>query len=117
MILDGFNNPGYSGAPIFIQYQGQVVPFGVVSAYRHEVVGHSSVYKLIDGEEQALPDTYVKPNSGMIYAHYWDRVTRLLPKLNTRNPTVAEEDMQTTIAEAEAIGWTIRSYQDITAKK
>ena len=67
MLLDGFNNPGYSGGPVFtVGLDGKPALAGVISGYRFEIESHGAIYqKNPDGQETALPDLYVKPNSGM----------------------------------------------------
>ena len=66
-ILDGFNNPGFSGGPVYITNGDKTSLIGMISGYRIEKIGHSRVYKKDDqGTEEAVPDIYVKPNSGMI---------------------------------------------------
>lgn len=108
MILDGFNNPGYSGAPVFAHTdEGHLVPVAVISGYRYEAQSHAAVYKVVDGDEMALPDTYVKPNSGMIYALPWGCVLDALTRLTKRNPNVADADLPTVRASARALGWNI----------
>lgn len=87
MIFDGFNNPGYSGSPIYVEDNGHLRPMAVVSGYRHELSSHGGVYREKgDGDEERLPDVYVKPNSGMIYAYSWGYVQAILADLKTRNP-------------------------------
>lgn len=68
-VLDGFNNPGYSGGPVYCcGDDGKAKFFGVVSGYRYETESHSLLYKKnSSGEFEPLPDYMVKLNSGMIY--------------------------------------------------
>jgi hypothetical protein len=68
-VLDGFNNPGYSGGPVFCCGEdGEPKLFGVISGYRWESEAHSKVYKKNEqGEFEPLEDYIVRPNSGMIY--------------------------------------------------
>lgn len=108
MILDGFNNPGYSGAPVFaMSADGRLVPVAVVSGYRFESASHAAVYRKVDGEEIQLPDTYVKPNSGMIYACPWAAVSKALGRLLLRNPVLPEEAFAATRASARQLGWDV----------
>jgi hypothetical protein len=86
MVLDGFNNPGYSGGPVYVEGNGGLVPWAVISGYRYEVPSHASVFRTVAGMEEQVPDHYVKPNSGMIYAYSWGYVLDILKTLVTRNP-------------------------------
>lgn len=87
MILDGFNNPGYSGSPVYIaDGPNMLVPWAVISGYRHESAAHGGVFKKVGGIEEQVPDVYVKANSGMIVAESWSHVTDALKLLPTRNP-------------------------------
>ena len=69
-ILDGFNNPGYSGGPIYgCGADGLPKLFGVISGYRHEAETHSKVYCRNEvGEIEQASQYFVQANSGMIYA-------------------------------------------------
>jgi S1-C subfamily serine protease len=108
MILDGFNNPGYSGAPVFaMSDEGHLVPVAVISGYRFESVSHASVFRSVDGEEHQLPDTYVKPNSGMIYAYPWAAVLEALSRLSLRNPVLPDHAMAETRESARKLGWNV----------
>jgi hypothetical protein len=87
MILDGFNNPGYSGSPVYIEYQGHLVPFGVISGYRSEKASHGALFRSAGhGGEEAVPGVWVRSNSGMIEAVPWMYVEEIVQKLQTRNP-------------------------------
>lgn len=88
VILDGFNNPGYSGGPVYIasEIAQQVSLFAVISGYRHEKIEHSKVYTTSGGSEAEIPGTYAKINSGMIYATGINYLNELIPQLKTRNP-------------------------------
>ncbi|WP_156443415.1 serine protease [Erythrobacter sp. CCH5-A1] len=68
-VLDGFNNPGYSGGPVYsCGDDGRPAFFGIISSYRYETESHSLVYKKNEqGEYEPLQDYIVRPNSGMIY--------------------------------------------------
>jgi len=67
-ILDGFNNPGYSGSPVYARSKSESTAlFGVVSSYRPERRTHGQIYRQFPGcDEEVIPDIYTKPNSGMI---------------------------------------------------
>ncbi|RWM89150.1 MAG: hypothetical protein EOR84_25270 [Mesorhizobium sp.] len=70
MVLDGFNNPGYSGGPVYCQdSSGGNALVGVVSGYRFEKSTHGKVFRRYpDGREEEIPDIFIKPNSGMVQA-------------------------------------------------
>lgn len=91
LILDGFNNPGYSGAPVIQPREdGRVGIVGIVTSYRVEQGGHASVYeRSLDGAVNVHPSLFVRPNSGMIYVVSAAEIKRLRSSLDTRNPTVA----------------------------
>lgn len=87
MILDGFNNPGYSGAPVYdLNESGIPSLLGLISGYRPENRSHGGVYKINEnGKEERIPDIYTKPNSGMILAisvHYIDRLAKAIDVFN-----------------------------------
>ncbi len=70
IVLDGFNNPGYSGSPVWYSEEGadRCNLLGLISGYRVEERSKSSVYEeLTDGTERKIKELFVKPNSGMIY--------------------------------------------------
>lgn len=86
-VLDGINNPGFSGGPVYCHtgYQSEgdgsmtaiMSPtgnrhqepglVGVISGYRYETRNVSRVYSDKTGEEDPTDHYYVKGNSGMIY--------------------------------------------------
>lgn len=70
VVLDGINNPGFSGGPIFHCGLGQTEPslFGVVNGYRFEQYSQGQVFKKVGENFEPIEDTYVKRNSGIIYA-------------------------------------------------
>ena len=71
LILDGLNNPGYSGGPVWSSGAEASRPhlLGLISGYRVEERGKSRVYEALpEGAERALENMFVKPNSGMIHA-------------------------------------------------
>jgi hypothetical protein len=80
LVLDGFNNPGYSGGPIYGPSAfGKLTFVGVVSGYRVEHFSHSGVYQLDgNGQETALSNVYVKPNSGMVLATALGKINSFL---------------------------------------
>jgi hypothetical protein len=88
VLLDGFNNPGYSGSPVYTSGKdGKPTFFGVVSGYRYELESHGAIYqKEPDGTEKSLPNLYVKPNSGMIYAVSSGRVDEMLALVRSYIP-------------------------------
>jgi S1-C subfamily serine protease len=68
-VLDGFNNPGYSGGPVYADAgDGTPILVGLISGYRTELRERSLVYRDTDGTEAAIEGLFVKPNSGMILA-------------------------------------------------
>jgi hypothetical protein len=85
-ILDGINNPGYSGGPIYwAQSDGTPTLFGVISGYRHERGEATQVFKrLPNGEEQQVLEYFLRPNSGMIYAVGVSRIVRLMSSFLNR---------------------------------
>lgn len=81
LILDGLNNPGYSGAPIWTRGAHDARPalLGVISGYRVEDRSKSRVYEAHqDGRELATPNLFVKPNSGIIHAVAYSELLRLV---------------------------------------
>lgn len=68
-VLDGFNNPGYSGGAVYCcGDDGEAKLFGVISSYRYEAENHSRIYKKTpEGDYEPIPDYIVRLNSGMIY--------------------------------------------------
>lgn len=68
LILDGFNNPGYSGAPVYTTNdQGDAQLFAVISGFKFENPDLGSVHKRTEDGVTKLPDLFVNLNSGMIY--------------------------------------------------
>lgn len=65
-LLDGFNNPGYSGGPVYVTFNEETSLFGVISGYRTEKISHSRIYKKDDNGAEIITEYYSKPNSGMI---------------------------------------------------
>jgi len=86
-ILDGFNNPGYSGGPVYAATAAQTpVLIGVISGYRNELREKSLVYRdNDDGTEEVVADHFVKPNSGMILAVPLNFVDEVFDLLLTSN--------------------------------
>jgi S1-C subfamily serine protease len=91
-LLDGFNNPGFSGGPVYGPREGgEPGVVAVVSGFRPERAAHARVYRLTEaGEEEQLPDLYTKPNSGMINAISIEKVKALASNLNSYNPVRAD---------------------------
>jgi len=87
MMLDGFNNPGYSGAPIYARADnGQPSIVGIISGYRVEEKSKSGVFELnSSGQERPIEGLFVKPNSGMIHAVGLERVRLLFPHIASFN--------------------------------
>lgn len=87
LVLDGFNNPGYSGGPIYGHSKsGNSVLVGVISGYRVEHISHSGVFKTDHtGKEIQIMDTYVKPNSGMILATALGKMSGFLKGVSNFN--------------------------------
>lgn len=88
LILDGLNNPGYSGGPIWAPGPSVENPslLGVVSGYRVELKSKSRVYKdRGDGTEETLPNIFIKPNSGMIHAIPYADVISLSSSIKVYN--------------------------------
>jgi hypothetical protein len=90
-ILDGFNNPGYSGGPVYCcGDDGQAKLFGVISGYRPEIETHSRVYKKNEnGDYEPLPDFFVRPNSGMIHVVGKGECDKLFAIVDQFQPTPA----------------------------
>lgn len=88
MVLDGFNNPGYSGGPVYGPTRtGEIALAGVISGYRTERPSHGRIFRRNpDGSEEELPDLYTKPNSGMIQAIPFGQVLPLVARLTAFNP-------------------------------
>ena len=87
LVLDGFNNPGYSGGPIYgLSKSGKPVLVGVVSGYRIEHVSHSGVFQLdATGNEMRLNEIYIKPNSGMVLATALGKFSDFLAQITDFN--------------------------------
>lgn len=87
MMLDGFNNPGYSGGPIYARADnGTPSLAGIISGYRIEEKSKSIVYELSsDGMEKRSDSLFVKINSGMIHAVAIGRIEPLLSIISEFN--------------------------------
>jgi hypothetical protein len=86
-VLDGFNNPGYSGGPVYGDL-GDHTPIlmGVISGYRNELREKSLVYRLTHaGAEEEVEALFVKPNSGMILAVPSEPMLATFHSLSTSN--------------------------------
>jgi S1-C subfamily serine protease len=93
IILDGFNNPGYSGGPIWAKSEDAYGPLlvGLISGYRREVKEHSAVYRIEEGVEVPIDNTYSHANSGMIYAVPRSSIFKVASKLPSRNAPYASQ--------------------------
>jgi hypothetical protein len=83
LVLDGLNNPGYSGGPIWAPGPELDKPslLGIVSGYRVELKSKIKVYKdLGGGLEEEVSGLFVKPNSGMIHAVPYSELKKLADK-------------------------------------
>lgn len=82
VVFDGFNNPGYSGGPVYwISPDGEPLLVSVISGYRREIGESRYVYRVdSDGNEHIQKDMIVRQNSGMIYGCTRDRIFLLLSK-------------------------------------
>jgi hypothetical protein len=96
-VLDGFNNPGFSGGPVYaLQEDGEPSIIALVSGYRTERIGHSRLYRVnADGREEEVPDLYTKPNSGMINAINVSQVRAVAAALSVYN-RIKDEEVGTT---------------------
>jgi hypothetical protein len=86
-VLDGFNNPGYSGGPVYATGdEGVPVLVGLISGYRTELREKSMVYRILpDDGEEIVEGHFVKPNSGMIIAVSLSPVLETFGALTTTN--------------------------------
>lgn len=69
-ILDGINNPGFSGGPIYCNNErGFPVVIGLISGYRYEKSSSGQLYRKLSEQydEEKVAGHYVKLNSGIIY--------------------------------------------------
>lgn len=87
IVLDGINNPGFSGGPIFhlqaVSEEPQVGLVGMVHGYRYEQEEQGRVYKKTgrSGEVVSPTEYFVKLNSGMILASARRHIDSLLMSL------------------------------------
>ncbi len=88
MVLDGLNNPGFSGGPIFHQPYGVDSPtvglVGMVHGFKFEQEQQGQVYRStgVDGRaSEPERGLFVRLNSGMILASSRVHIDRLLSKL------------------------------------
>lgn len=86
-LLDGFNNPGFSGGPVYaLQDDGEPSITALISGYRFERMSNSRLYRSnADGREEEVPDLYTKPNSGMINAISVSHIRAVAAGLSTYN--------------------------------
>lgn len=75
MVLDGINNPGFSGGPVFHLQAGankpEIAVVGIIHGFKHEQEQIGQVYRKIgeDGDMvEPIRGQFVKLNSGMILA-------------------------------------------------
>lgn len=89
MVLDGVNNPGFSGGPIFhnqaISDDPKIGIVGIVHGYRYEQEEQGRVYRKsgTDGKDTVPTEYFVRLNSGMILAsprRYIDDLFEKLPQ-------------------------------------
>ena len=69
ILLDGHNNPGFSGGPVVFCQNNHGNDFsvaGVVAGYRH---AFEPVYKNKEPEENELPIGYYRVNTGIVLAY------------------------------------------------
>lgn len=92
-VLDGFNNPGYSGGAVYCCGEdGEAKLFGVISSYRYEAENHSRIYKKApNGDYQPVPDYMVRLNSGMIYMTGIGQCRELFSTIETYQPRKNQE--------------------------
>lgn len=69
LLLDGFNNPGYSGSPIWVSGEnGQPSLIGMIFGFRYEQTALGRVYRTeLDGSITPIENMHVNQNSGLIY--------------------------------------------------
>jgi hypothetical protein len=88
LVLDGLNNPGYSGGPVWAPGPRLDAPtlLGVISGYRVELKSKSGVFRDIgDGAEEKIDKMFVKPNSGMIHAVPFSDLAKLVSGVSVFN--------------------------------
>jgi len=80
LILDGLNNPGYSGGPVWAPGPTPDEPslLGLISGYRIEERGKSLVYEASAAGERPTDNLFVKLNSGIIHAIDYADLMKLL---------------------------------------
>ena len=72
MLLDGHNNPGFSGAPVVRRWDGrQQTVIGVVAAYKSETL------PILDGAGQPGPYRYAM-NTGIVVRYDARQIRRLI---------------------------------------
>ena len=88
--LDGINNPGFSGAPVFRVDGKKTIVIGVISGYRYNA---SYIYQSVESSEIKTL-LYTKENTGIIYAYSIKPVVDFLNKkyLSKGNTTVNKCD-------------------------
>jgi hypothetical protein len=85
-ILDGFNNPGYSGAPVYVPgTASRPVLAGVISGYRNEAPAIGQLYRKEGHKEVEVEGHFIKRlNSGMIYAEGRHALNKTAETLTSR---------------------------------
>jgi hypothetical protein len=67
-ILDGFNNPGYSGGPVYCWGGPKKIALaGLISGFRNEQERLGQLFRRVGADIEEVEDHFVRLNSGMIY--------------------------------------------------
>ena len=89
MVLDGVNNPGFSGGPTFHQQYNEDNPavdvVGMIKGFRFEKEKLGQVFTRsgpVGKSVQPERDLFVRTNSGMIYACRRRHIEELFGRLN-----------------------------------
>ncbi|TYC67331.1 trypsin-like peptidase domain-containing protein [Stappia sp. BW2] len=100
LALDGMNNPGFSGGPVFANFGRYSQPtsvegnrktfrspdelrpgiIGMINSYRYELEQHGAVYSRSSGVEQPT-NYFVKMNSGIAHGTPIDAIIKQLDRL------------------------------------
>lgn len=83
VVLDGFNNSGYSGGPVF-HASGPFELTGIISGYHYD--SNYPVYKKNESGNQIDTGQFVKPNSGLIYVTPIKCIVDLVNEFDRWNP-------------------------------
>jgi hypothetical protein len=85
-LLDGFNNPGYSGSPVYCGRNSDAFLVGIVSGYKNEAGDASKIFmKDNHGNERQVTDYYLKSNSGLIYVVTLKTIRNLTSKFHQKS--------------------------------